>query len=43
MQYAVDSRLDELLARLWQAVTEPPMAINPFPKVLHVIRCVSRS
>jgi hypothetical protein len=38
LQYAVDTQLDELLARLFRALTEPPLALNPYPKLVHMIR-----
>ncbi|PNH08736.1 hypothetical protein TSOC_004689, partial [Tetrabaena socialis] len=38
LQYAVDSKLDELLATAWQFVTDPPMPLNPYPKLMHLLR-----
>lgn len=38
LQYAVDTRLDELLVHVFQAVTEAPLLNNPFCRVLDVVR-----
>ncbi|GFR42144.1 hypothetical protein Agub_g2993, partial [Astrephomene gubernaculifera] len=38
LQYAVDCKLDELLATLWQVMTDPPLPLNPYPKLLHLLR-----
>lgn len=38
-QYAVDCRLDELLAAAWRLVTEPPLPANPYPRLIHLLRC----
>ncbi|GAX80614.1 hypothetical protein CEUSTIGMA_g8049.t1 [Chlamydomonas eustigma] len=38
LQYCVDTHLDELLASLWLQITKPPMPVNPFPKLMNLIR-----
>lgn len=38
LRYAVDTRLDELLALVFKAVTTPPLLDNPFPRIVEVIR-----
>eukprot|EP00892_Ulva_mutabilis_P007259 jgi/Ulvmu1/4905/UM020_0191.1 len=38
LQYAVDTRLDDLLALVFQAVTEPPLLDKPFCRILNVVR-----
>jgi hypothetical protein len=38
LQYAVDTHLDELLAAIWLQVTNPPQPLNPYPRVLNIIR-----
>jgi hypothetical protein len=40
LQYAVDTQLDRLLADVWLRVTEPPMLQNPYPRLMHFLRCV---
>eukprot|EP00798_Chlamydomonas_sp_ICE-L_P013006 gene13006-3505_t len=40
LQYAVDTKLDELLSVLWHQATQPPMPINPFPRLMLIIRSV---
>lgn len=41
LQYAVDTKLDELLSTLWLRLTDPPMPLNPYPRLMHIIRCAS--
>ncbi len=38
LQYAVDTHMDQLLAALWLQITQPPMPVNPFPKLMNLIR-----
>ncbi|GLC57830.1 hypothetical protein PLESTB_001271500 [Pleodorina starrii] len=38
LQYAVDTKLDELLATIWQVMTDPPLPVNPYPRLLHLLR-----
>ncbi len=38
LQYAVDSQLDLLLARVHDAVNSTPLPANPYPAVLHLLR-----
>lgn len=34
----MESKLDELLAGLWAALSEPPLAANPYPALLGLMR-----
>jgi hypothetical protein len=34
----VDTKLDELLAALHREFTAPPLAPNPYPRLVHLIR-----
>ncbi|WIA30633.1 hypothetical protein OEZ86_000711 [Tetradesmus obliquus] len=38
LQYAVDAKLDVLLSSLYGSVTQPPMPLNPYPRLLHFLR-----
>lgn len=38
LQYAVDTKLDELLSTIYASLTEPPLVINPYPRLMHYIR-----
>ncbi|KAF5834756.1 hypothetical protein DUNSADRAFT_8444 [Dunaliella salina] len=38
LQYAVDVHLDETLSMLWHQVSQPPQPLNPFPKLMHIVR-----
>ena len=38
LQYAVDTKLDELLSSLWLQLTKPPLSLNPYPRMMHIIR-----
>jgi len=38
LQYAVDTKLDLCLSAIYEAVTRPPMPLNPYPRLLHILR-----
>lgn len=38
LQYAIDTKLDELLASLFAGFTSPPLALNPYPRLVHMMR-----
>ena len=38
LQYAVDTQLDLCLSSIYEAVTKPPMPLNPYPRLLHILR-----
>ncbi|GLI65138.1 hypothetical protein VaNZ11_008596, partial [Volvox africanus] len=38
LQYAVDTKMDELLAKIWLVMTEPPLPVNPYPRLLQLLR-----
>lgn len=38
MRYLMDARIDCLLADVYRAVTRPPLLINPFGKVMSLLR-----
>ncbi|KAG1662271.1 hypothetical protein FOA52_002160 [Chlamydomonas sp. UWO 241] len=38
LQYAVDTHLDQLLGTVWLTITKPPMPLNPFPRLMNMIR-----
>jgi hypothetical protein len=38
LQYAVDTKLDILLSSVYASVTQPPMPLNPYPRLLHFLR-----
>jgi hypothetical protein len=38
LQYAVDVKLDQMLATCYMALTESPMPVNPYPQLLHYLR-----
>lgn len=38
LQYAVDTKLDVCLSNIYEAVTKPPLLLNPFPRLLHIMR-----
>lgn len=38
LQYAVDTQLDLCLSAIYEAVTTPPMPLNPYPRLLHILR-----
>jgi hypothetical protein len=38
LQYAVDAKLDTLLSSIYASVTQPPMPLNPYPRLLHFLR-----
>jgi hypothetical protein len=38
LQYAVDTKLDLCLSNIYEAVTKPPLPLNPYPRLLHILR-----
>jgi hypothetical protein len=38
LQYAVDCKLDVLLSSVYASLTQPPMPLNPYPRLLHFLR-----
>lgn len=38
LQYAVDTQLDLCLSTIYESVTKPPMPINPYPRLLNILR-----
>lgn len=38
LQYAVDTKLDLCLSSIYGAVTKPPLPLNPYPRLLHILR-----
>lgn len=38
LRYAIDTHLDDLLARVYRGATEAPLLPNPFGKVMSIIR-----
>ncbi|KAI8469832.1 MAG: hypothetical protein J3K34DRAFT_511818 [Monoraphidium minutum] len=38
LQYAVDTQLDALLSRLYAELTAPPLALNPYPRLVAAVR-----
>jgi hypothetical protein len=38
LQYAVDTKLDLCLSDVYEAVTKPPLPLNPYPRLLHILR-----
>jgi hypothetical protein len=38
LQYAVDTKLDVLLSSIYASVTQPPMPLNPYLRLLHFLR-----
>jgi hypothetical protein len=38
LQYAVDTKLDLCLSSIYEAVTKPPLPLNPYPRLLHILR-----
>ena len=38
LQYAVDTKLDVCLSNIYEAVTKPPLLLNPYPRLLHIMR-----
>lgn len=38
LQYAVDTKLDMCLSNIYEAVTRPPLPLNPYPRLLHILR-----
>lgn len=38
LQYAVDTKLDLCLSSMYEAVTKPPLPLNPYPRLLHILR-----
>eukprot|EP00775_Hariotina_reticulata_P008243 gene8243-8433_t len=38
LQYAVDCKLDVLLSSVYDSLTQPPMPLNPYPRLLHFLR-----
>jgi hypothetical protein len=38
LQYAVDTKLDLCLSAVYEAVTRPPLPLNPYPRLLHILR-----
>lgn len=41
LQYAVDCKLDELLGAVYVKLTAPPLAVNPYPQLIHALRAQS--
>lgn len=38
LQYAVDTKLDLCLSNVYEAVTKPPLPLNPYQRLLHILR-----
>lgn len=38
LQYAVDTKLDLCLSNIYEAVTKPPLPLNAYPRLLHILR-----